>query len=172
MIATYKEKFFLCLKNRTCTVLSKSENRPVWFKVTNYGTSSPEARRALSLWKHVVCIRRFFQYSPRIATGPVSREGKRAGERERESYISRVSRGYFFLRKGNQRDRARERAISRVLHGALFLAKRRERERLRESLGRDSLVMCVCGMRAKSFHVRQDEKSSPREMVEGNGEAQ
>jgi hypothetical protein len=60
-----------------------------------------------------------------------------------------------------------------VLQGGSFLAERRERERDERATGeRDSLVMCVCGMRAKSFHVREDEKSSPREVVEGNGEAQ
>jgi hypothetical protein len=56
----------------------------------------------------------------------------------------------------------------------LFLAKRREREsdgRATRERERESLVRCVCDMRAKSFHVREDEKSSPREVVEANGEA-
>jgi len=64
----------------------------VWFKVTNYGTS------ALSLWKHVIGIRRFFEYSPRIATGPVSCEEKRAGEREKEPHSPGITR-VFFLAK-------------------------------------------------------------------------
>jgi hypothetical protein len=56
--------------------------------------------------------------------------------------------------------------------GHCFLRREESGRVTREPRERDSLVMCVCGMRAKSFHVREDEKSSPREMVEGNGEAQ
>lgn len=78
----------------------KSENRPLWFKVTNYGTSSPEAQRALSLWRHVIGIRRFFEYSAANRNGSrFLRREKRAGEREKETHYPGITRVLFLAKR-------------------------------------------------------------------------
>ncbi len=142
----------------------------MWFKVTKYGTSSPGA---LSLWRHVIGIRRFFEYSAANRNGSRFLRREKSGRtRERDTFPGYHAGIVSCEKETSGIERARG-PFPGYYAGHCFLRRDesgrvtgepRERER-------DSLVMCVCGMRAKSFHVREDEKSSPREVVEANGEA-